>query len=247
MAEAGLLFCCVACPLLLRFDNEHIFSAVIQLGIVMPLWRHPFGVFKEITNMKLLLPQRWWKQCSVSGHPPKWNLMDSRVVTGQKAGGTPGPPDGPQNLLSKAKVSSTVQQKRLLSYLSELQCQERAHDKPVWKSRFPSCPLDQVSTWYVVLPARPAGLFRKHSQVQQCWKPHWRPCQGSEILRTADVQNLASTIGPWLPSRLQPYPCSLPAAAPASLPCLQHGSPPSTSGPSHFLLWTSGISTWVCG
>lgn len=110
--------------------------------------------------------------------------MDSRVVTGQKAGGTPGPPDGPQNLLSKAKVSSTVQQKRLLSYLSELQCQERAHDKPVWKSRFPSCPLDQVSTWYVVLPARPVSLEStdKFSNAENHIEDPVRVQKSSELL-----------------------------------------------------------------
>lgn len=33
-----------------------------------------------------------------------------------------------------------------------------SHDKPVWKSRPPSCPLYQVSSWYVVLPAWPVSL-----------------------------------------------------------------------------------------
>lgn len=91
---------------------------------------------------------------SLSGHP---QLKSGEQQGGHRAG-TSGPPDGAQDMLSKAKAGSILQQRKLLPYLSGLQCQEMSHDKPIWTSRSPSCPLYQVSSWYVVLPAWPVSL-----------------------------------------------------------------------------------------
>lgn len=88
-----------------------------------------------------------------------------------------------------------------------------SHDKPVWKSRFPSCPLDQVSIWYVVLPARPVSL---ESTVELSKAENFT---GDPVRVQKSSELLVCKI--WLHRwTLTTLPCSPPAASPASLPCL---------------------------
>lgn len=102
--------------------------------------------------------------------------------------------------------------------------------QPVWKSRFPSCPLYQVSIWYVVLPARPVSLEStvEFSNAENHTGDPVRVQKSSELLMCKI----------WLSPLDLDYPSTLnPAPRPAAAP------PSSTSGPPYFLLWTSGIAT----